>query len=240
MQHAVNPVTYAELLGHGFQVNIRRAVAEGFHDDQADQLDDWRVGLGDVFIRHQLVFDFVRQGQGAFGDFRQHGFHRAGCPPVVVGDGLLDFLWRRHHAFHVGLEHVAQAVERIHVQRIAQGHGQDVFIFENRDNLVALGHVAGDHVENFAGDIQPGQGDSFHTELGGQRLEDIELVHHALAGQHIHDPLVVLGGQLARGDRLLPRDQPDILQYFQDIIVVRSQGDAPSSFWPARKPALRY
>ncbi len=68
----------------------------------------------------------------------------------------------------------------------------------------------------------------------GQRLQHVRLRDRPVPRQDLHDPLVLLVRSVPRGHRLFPRDQPHILEDFQDIIVVRSQGAAPS---PKTTPA---
>jgi len=229
VQHAVDAVAHTEFLGHGLQMDVAGPAPECLHDDQADQLDDGSVRLRDVFIPHQLFLDIVRQRQGAFRNLLQHAFDRTRGAAIVVGQGLFDLFRRRHHALDIALEHVAQAVQGVYVQRIPQRHGQDVFVFEDRDHFIALGHLARHHVEHLPGDVQSGQVDHVHAELPRQRLQHVVLRNAPLPLQDFHDPLVLLGGDFPGGDRLFPCHQPHILKDFKDIIVVRCQGAAPCS-----------
>ena len=156
LQHAVDAVPHAEFLRHRLQVDVRRAVAERLKNDQADQLDDRRVGFGRFAFRCQ-VFDAIdRHGDGALGDLMEHRFDSRAGVCIIVAERNLDFLGRSNHAFHVAFQDVAEAVERFDVERVAQGHGQRGIVLIHRNNLIAAGNFAGHQVKDFLRELQAG------------------------------------------------------------------------------------
>ena len=142
---------------------------------------------------------------------------------IVVRQRRLDFLGGRDDAFDVALQNIAEAVERLDVQRIADGHGQRGVVLVNGDDLVAAGDFAGHKVEDFLRDLQAGQGNDLHAELAGKSLQDIGLRDDAAARKNVNDALVLLARVFPGLNGLLPRDQPDALENFQNIFVVRRQ-----------------
>ena len=123
VQHAVNPVADAKLLGERFQVNVRSPGLEGFHNQRVDQLDDWRIRVNDGLVVRNILgghphFHF------AFGNVLQHLVNRIVGRAVILVQGGVDVFVRCHAQFHVRVEHALQGVHHVQIGGISQGNGR--------------------------------------------------------------------------------------------------------------------
>ena len=173
MQDPINPVPDAQALFQRLNMNIARPIPIRLHDDQLHQFDDRRVGFG-LGGRFNLGFG-GRFGLGpkvdfALGDVLQHVLNGVVRCAVIAGQRGVDFRQRGHYRLDIDFQDVAQAIDRIHIHRITDGHGQRGIVFVDGNNLVAAGHMPGHHGNDFIGNAVFRQLDKIHAKLAGERL----------------------------------------------------------------------
>src|SRR5690606_12341827 len=131
---AVQAVADADGGFQRFDVDVRRADAEGFRKGLENQLDDGRV-----------LAAGARLGvAGGDGELRLAA--RGGVQPVELLQVKIDVLGRGADEVELAANDVRQAVHRLEIQRIDDGDGQVKAVILDRDHPVAFGDLVGERL----------------------------------------------------------------------------------------------
>ncbi len=215
LEHAVNAIADPQPFLKRLNMDIAGTVAVRFHDQKPDQLDDRSIGIifrlvaGNQALRgrpRELDIDV------AFSDFLQHVLDGFVCRSIVTIQRGRDLVFWRHNRFDIHFQDVAQAVDRINVERITDRHRQNAIVFIDRNNLVAARDVTGNQGKNIVGHLVVSQLDGVHAKLAGQRLGHIALGHLAHADQCRDDATVRLASLFFGVRDVFVADETDIPQ----------------------------
>ena len=178
MQDPVNAIPNAQALFQRLNMNIARPIPIRLHDDQLHQFDDRRVGFGlggRLNLGFGGGFGLGPEVDFAFGNVLEHVLNGVVRCAVIAGQRGFDFRQRGHYGLHIDFQDVTQTINRIHVHRVADCHGQRGIVFVDGNDLVAAGHMPGHHGNDFIGNAVFRQLDEIHSELAGERLRHIDI-----------------------------------------------------------------
>ena len=135
MQHAVDTVSHLERPFERLDVDVAGAVAHRLRQDQVDELDDGRLGLviQDILRPFEVVCQAAqRLVVQILNDLV--GRLRAGVVEAVQGAD--DFALAAENWLHRGFEEQADVVERLQIQRPADGHQRGAVLHADRHQPV--------------------------------------------------------------------------------------------------------
>jgi hypothetical protein len=243
LHHAVNAVAQAESFFQRLQVDVRCAQLEGVHDDLVHQPDERRIGvhrravvvrLADLHLAQRQFLDHVLER--AVG---QRLFFRA----IILVQRRLDVRLRRHAQFNLRAQQVRQRINRVQVGRVGDGHRHLVVGFEQGQDAVFLGDVAGDDGDDVILDFHRAEIDDFRAELRGLGLCHIrradglvrdQVIYHAHAAGFGARP----GDHVGIGEAEVNQQIQKIIVFFchDDIgaTLLRCSWSAPESFHSER------
>ncbi len=185
-EHAVDAVADAETFFQGLQMNVGGAAPDGLEDDLVNQLDDGRVAL--VVLRPARA-GAARVGDDlglvAGGDVVEQFLHGLLVLAVETVDMGEDLVGRRDHGLDRCLQIMAEAVDRIDVERIADRHTDGVRLARHRENRVFHRERARQQGHQLAGGAHVGHLDHGHAKLVGEELGGLLGREPVLGDQHV-------------------------------------------------------
>ena len=129
---------------------------------------------------------------------------------------------RGHPQFDFRVEQMRQRVNRVEVGRIGDGDGDLALGFEDRDDAVFFGEMAGDDGDDVVGNLQSAQLDHFRAELRGLGLRHVRRADEFVGQQQIHHAHARSLGLRPRLGDLLGGYEAEVHQQIHQIIVLFS------------------
>src|SRR5581483_2299039 len=224
LHDTVNAVADAKLLGQRLEVNVRSAQLERVEDQLIHQFDHGRVSV------HFPAVISAEDGNGHFG-FRQlldripHAIVlRLGnlFAAVILIEGVLDVFLAGDLQFDVRVEEVVQAVDRVEIGRIADGHSDGAADLGNGNGAVFLGDVAADDVDDVIAELEFAEIDDFSAEVRGFGLGNVSLADVFVGDEEVDDSDTGCTGLPAGRFHLFGGDEAEVHQNIDQIIVFLS------------------
>ncbi len=206
---------------------VAGAVAIGFHDQQPHQLDDRGIGVvSGCAFRDRSVGR--RPGQldinVALGDLLEHALDRVVRRAVIPIQRGIDIVFRGNHRLDIHLQDVTQAVDGVHVERIADRHRQGIVVLVDRHHLVPPRNVAWHEGQNLIRNLVISQLDGIHPKLACQGLGHVQLGNFAQTNQRV-DQAAIIGRGLLLGIRdVFVGHQTHITENLHYKFVLRRHG----------------
>ena len=199
-------------------MNIAGPHAVGLQQHHVDHLDDRRVarilpGAGivildirDINIPANRPFELRRSFLGG---------------TVIFLQRLVDRIRSGTHELEFALQKMMERIERIEIQRIADGDHQPGIRFSHRNHPESPRHVLVDLGNHLPGDGHLRQVDEIHRRMRGQRARDVFLRQDTFGHQAFNERSL-RGNLFAHPFELRFRDEARFEQDFENVFVVGS------------------
>ena len=213
VEHAVHPVADTEGFLVRLDMDIRRPFLDGVGQDQVHQFDDRGV-LGGLaqFGGVDVVVLFPQRLDVLVVESLHDVLDQAGRVVVLV-DGVLDGCFRRHHRLHLEPGHELDIVDGEDVARVRHGDGEDVAGAIDGDDLVLLGNLGWDELNDGRVDLEVREVDGGDAVLAAEKRRDVVFADEPQLDEVTPDPpaprLLLLEGLV----QLLPGDQGSLYQH---------------------------
>jgi len=152
LEDTVDAVAQAEAFFERFQVNIARAHAIGFEDDEVHHLDDGGVNIGGVFGALIIVIGVGFDLKGVALVIADEGVDGFVDGAVVAFDGFVDLDFGDDDAFDFQFENVLEGVDGLEVVGVADGQAEGFALALDGHDVVAVDEGLGDGVDGLVVD----------------------------------------------------------------------------------------
>jgi len=164
--------------------------------------------LGQLETEIDFLADFFLQDIGGF-------VGRA----VVFDQAFANLVWTRANQLDLALEKKAQTIDRIDVERIANGDDQSRFAKADWNNSEPAGVLGPNLFDDLRRNNHRREVDPIHVGLGGEGARHVRLRNDAVLDENIDDVVCAIKPGASAID-LRARHQSNVLHDAEDVIFV--------------------